>query len=635
MRLNVDLSGADTTTADRTNYGLFVDVDSSANGDATHEHRIYGVGSFVNFTGFTDLARGGHFLAESNYTGAKTSQLVGVNGQAVHDTSSTDGGVSNMYGVYGTSSIQDLGDVDNAFGGYFSVTISTNRGNANVGVTKGVEGHIDIDKADTITYGDMMAVSGIIDNNEGTVPTFGNQYLFKGDYQGTKGGNAYGIYTEGDKHYFDGKIGIGVTGPAQQLHIVDTDGANIILNSNTGAENNGIWMTEGGVATPYTNGAYVHYDSTNNAFKINTGTTSLTTKLAILRDSGNVGIGTTSPSHKLEVGLTAQVPLASQPAIPLMISNDGQSVDGRVLLQVKHDVVNTAGAIAAGYQMTAAAVTSGTASYYDSLIFLESAGSGSETVHSAPKNIEFYTNNSAGDAGSGTSYTDLGNLALELQADGEAIFYENVGINTTSPYTDLEINGGLHVGPHSAAVNPTEGILVETEAGDEAQILMYVYGSSVFNIRSDGGTANIGWGSGADREVNFTNTGAGGIKVGIADGSPSYTLDVTGTIRATRDIIAFSDVRVKENIKTIKSSLDKVSKLRGVEFNKIGEDEKSIGVIAQEIEKIIPEVVKTDDEGMKSVAYGNISGLLIEAIKELKAEVDLLKSKPCNCNCKK
>ena len=164
---------------------------------------------------------------------------------------------------------------------------------------------------------------------------------------------------------------------------------------------------------------------------------------------------------------------------------------------------------------------------------------------------------------------------------------------------------------------------------------MYVYGSSVFNILSDGTTATVGWGSGADREVNFLNTGAGSIKVGIADGSPSYTLDVTGTIRATGDIIAFSDVRVKENIKTIKSSLDKVSKLRGVEFNKIGEDEKSIGVIAQEIEKVIPEVVKTDDEGMKSVAYGNISGLLIEAIKELKAEVDLLKSKPCNCNCKK
>ena len=56
----------------------------------------------------------------------------------------------------------------------------------------------------------MTAVSGVIDNNEGTFPTFGNQYLFKGDYQGTKGSSAYGIYTEGDKHYFEGDVGIGI-----------------------------------------------------------------------------------------------------------------------------------------------------------------------------------------------------------------------------------------------------------------------------------------------------------------------------------------------------------------------------------------------------------------------------------------
>ena len=219
MRLNVDLSGADTTTADRTNSGLFLDLDSSANGDASNEHRIRGVNSDVKFSGFSDAVNSGYFLAESNYTGGKTAQLIGVLGNATHDTSSTDGGVSNMYGVYGVSSIQDLGDVDNAFGGYFSVTISTNRGNANVGVTKGVEGHIDIDKANTIAYGEMMAVSGIIDNNEGTVPTFGNQYLFKGDYQGTKGGNAYGIYTEGDKHYFAGNLGIANTNATSKLTV--------------------------------------------------------------------------------------------------------------------------------------------------------------------------------------------------------------------------------------------------------------------------------------------------------------------------------------------------------------------------------------------------------------------------------
>ena len=95
------------------------------------------------------------------------------------------------------------------------------------------------------------------------------------------------------------RLGIGTESPAQSLHIVSTDGANIILNSNTGAENSGIWMTEAAAASPYTNGAYVYYDGTNNAFKINTGTTTLSTRFTIDRDTGvttfakNVIISTT------------------------------------------------------------------------------------------------------------------------------------------------------------------------------------------------------------------------------------------------------------------------------------------------------------------------------------------------------
>ena len=113
--------------------------------------------------------------------------------------------------------------------------------------------------------------------------------------------------------------------------------------------------------------------------------------------------------------------------------------------------------------------------------------------------------------------------------------------------------------------------------------------------------------------------------VGIGTTSPTYKLDVAGTIRATGDVLAFSDRRVKENIKTIENASDKLLKLRGVEYNKIGETKKSIGVIAQEIEEVLPEVVSTDTNGMKSVAYGNITGVLIEAIKELKAEIEELK----------
>ena len=91
------------------------------------------------------------------------------------------------------------------------------------------------------------------------------------------------------------------------------------------------------------------------------------------------------------------------------------------------------------------------------------------------------------------------------------------------------------------------------------------------------------------------------------------------------DITSVSDVRTKENIETVENSLDLVSQLRGVWYNKIGEDERKVGVIAQEVEEVLPEVVHTDVEGMKAVDYGKMVGVLIEAIKELKAEIEELK----------
>ena len=78
---------------------------------------------------------------------------------------------------------------------------------------------------------------------------------------------------------------------------------------------------------------------------------------------------------------------------------------------------------------------------------------------------------------------------------------------------------------------------------------------------------------------------------------------------------------MKSDIKTIDNALDKVMNMRGVSFTK--QAEKGIGVIAQEVEKIIPEVV-TDGE-YKSVAYGNMVGVLIEAIKEQQKQIDELK----------
>jgi DNA-binding FrmR family transcriptional regulator len=98
----------------------------------------------------------------------------------------------------------------------------------------------------------------------------------------------------------------------------------------------------------------------------------------------------------------------------------------------------------------------------------------------------------------------------------------------------------------------------------------------------------------------------------------------TGNFSATGNITAYSDSRLKKDVKTIEGALDKTKELRGVEFTRIEDDTKSIGVIAQELEAVLPELVLTDDEGMKSVNYAQITGLLIEAVKELSAKVDEL-----------
>jgi hypothetical protein len=102
----------------------------------------------------------------------------------------------------------------------------------------------------------------------------------------------------------------------------------------------------------------------------------------------------------------------------------------------------------------------------------------------------------------------------------------------------------------------------------------------------------------------------------------------TGNFIATGDVQSNSDERLKENVETIENALDKVSKLRGVYFDmKARPGVRKVGLIAQEVEEVLPEVVSTDSDGdkIKSVAYANMVGLLVEAIKELKDEVDHLK----------
>ena len=133
--------------------------------------------------------------------------------------------------------------------------------------------------------------------------------------------------------------------------------------------------------------------------------------------------------------------------------------------------------------------------------------------------------------------------------------------------------------------------------------------------------------------IHNTTSDADVVIIGNDGGSSvtALTIDMSAAGAATfnNDVTAFSDARLKENVETIDNALDKVCAMRGVTFNRIDNEDggRQMGVIAQEVQDIVPEVVKTndDEDNTLSVSYGNMVGVLIEAIKELKQEIKELK----------
>lgn len=115
---------------------------------------------------------------------------------------------------------------------------------------------------------------------------------------------------------------------------------------------------------------------------------------------------------------------------------------------------------------------------------------------------------------------------------------------------------------------------------------------------------------------------AGGLTVSAGGFTVTGDSNLTGKLTVTDDVVAFysSDARLKDNVQKIESALDKINKLSGVSFDwkpESGHSGKDYGVIAQEVEAVLPEIVTTRDNGYKAVNYDKLIPLLIEAIKEL------------------
>ena len=100
----------------------------------------------------------------------------------------------------------------------------------------------------------------------------------------------------------------------------------------------------------------------------------------------------------------------------------------------------------------------------------------------------------------------------------------------------------------------------------------------------------------------------------------------SGDVVAAGNVTAYSDIRLKDDIQLIKSAVSKCMALQGVTFVMKGSSEKSTGLIAQEVRRVLPEAVSETEDGVLTLAYGNLAGLFVEAIKELNTEVLKLKS---------
>jgi hypothetical protein len=191
------------------------------------------------------------------------------------------------------------------------------------------------------------------------------------------------------------------------------------------------------------------------------------------------------------------------------------------------------------------------------------------------------------------SSSTTGTLSQPLQVVGGAYVSGNLGVGSTNPTYKVSVVGDINF----------TGSLYQN--------------GNVFT-------------SGGGGQFVTTSVGIHTLSnVGVGTTNPTSKLTVTGDGRFTGIVTAAnfnssSDINLKENIHTVENSLETIQSLRGVSFDWKESGKKSYGVIAQELEEILPELVSSGET--KTVNYNGIIGVLIEAVKELKREIEDLKN---------
>ena len=293
----------------------------------------------------------------------------------------------------------------------------------------------------------------------------------------------------------------------------------------------------------------------------------------ILKSDGNVGIGTSSPSYKLDVNGTVQL----QNDLIIPANNGAWNGTAGKGLYIRYSI---SGSQDSAYIQS---INRSTLQYF---------------------NLRLQANNMYFGGGDGSE-------RMTILANG------NVGIGTSSPSYNLDIQG----------TQPTLRLLDTRSDGNAIISLKETndnYGYDIAYIGANDNKMYIrAYNNSAVPRTDLTFERSTG-NIGIGTSSPAYTLDVTGTIRATSDIYAFSDKRVKTNLQKVENAVSKIEKITGYTYNRIDKEydtTKYTGLIAQEVQEVLPEAVTEDKNGYLCIAYGNMMSIIVEAIKELKNDI--------------
>ena len=233
---------------------------------------------------------------------------------------------------------------------------------------------------------------------------------------------------------------------------------------------------------------------------------------------------------------------------------------------------------------------------------------------------ELYFDNGSSSSKKLETKSDGVDITGELQCDsldvdggvditGTVNFHNNVSLQDSDI---LNLGGGndlqiFHDGSDSYVRGAGTGFVFLENTTDDADVL----------IRSDDGSGGFA--------VYFRADGSSGAAILYHYGSEKLTTTSSG-VEVTGDVNSTSDINLKKDIEVVTSATEMLNQLRGVKFTWKENDEKSVGVIAQEVEAILPELVR-GEEGNKSVNYSGLIGVLIEAVKELSARVEELENK--------